>query len=140
MKRISVLLVCLGLVACSKSPSSPSNFAQIGGSWQGTIASGNWQTFAIDLFLTQSAGTVTGTWGSAVADWNGQITGTVDKNSFSGTFTISTPQVGGGTRCTGSASIGGSASTGATTLTWTGAGFTGSCTGLPVAVTFALRR
>lgn len=136
-----VLVCALVVVVACDNPNSPSNFAQISGNWSGTMESSNWTTVPVTLALSQASDAVNGTWATTdTSDWNGQITGTVTKTNFSGTFTISAPQVGGGQRCTGTAAIAGAASSGATTLTWTGPGFTGNCTGLPVTLRWALRR
>jgi hypothetical protein len=68
----------------------------------------------------------------------GNITGTVDATSFTGTITLSINQTAG---CSGSFS--GSAATASTTLTWSSAGFTGNCNlnaGNPLSPRFVLQR
>jgi hypothetical protein len=141
--RPCCVLLLLSLAACggSGTPTAPTPppIANIAGNWTGNLSSTNYQQVAINLSLAQSGSSVTGTWVSSIADWNGQITGTTDASSFTGQFTLSAPNaLGAGPRCTGTASISGSAGT--TTLTWTGAGFTGSCNGEPVGLTFHLQR
>lgn len=141
MRATLVFVLVLTVCACSKSPTSPSNFAQVGGGWTGTFTSSNWNPLVVDLVLTQAGGDVTGTWAILSADWNGTISASVSKTTFTGTFTISAPNASGvGPRCTGNASVSGPASTGANTMTLSSPGFTGSCTGLPLSVTLTLQR
>lgn len=140
MKRawLALLLICS---ACGGNPNDPSHFAQIGGNWSGTLISSNWNAVAVFLALNQSTGTITGTWGAGSADWTGTITGTVSESNFSGTFTLSAPNaLGVGPRCTGTAAVSGPASTSKNTVTWTSPGFTGSCTGEPINLTWTLQR
>lgn len=134
-----LFVVAASLAACGKNPNSPSNYAQIAGNWTGNLQSSNWNAAAVNVVLSQSNDAISGTWASGSFDWNGTITGTVSKTSFTGTFSLSAPRTGGG-RCSATAAVSGPASTTGNTVTWTGAGFTGDCTGLPVGVTFNLQR
>lgn len=135
------VMIVLGLTACGGNPNSPSNFAQIAGSWTGNLQSSNWNAAAINVFLSQSTDAVTGTWASSAFDWNGTLSGTVSKTSFTGTFTISAPNaLGIGARCTGTASVSGAASSSGKTLAWTSPGFTGTCTGMPINLTWNIQR
>lgn len=115
-------LLVIGLVwlsACS-SPSAPTTssvaMTNIAGTWNGTFASANNDTEQISMVLTQSDGTVTGTWNSTSVMWQGQVSGTVQASSFSGQITFSGTSASG-TVCTGTASVSGSAST--PTMSWT---------------------
>lgn len=138
MKRLLVVITLLSAACGSPTAPSPSSVA---GTWTGNMQSSNWNAIAVSVVLAQSAASVSGTWANASNDWNGTITGTTDPTSFTGTFTISTPNASGvGPRCTGTASVSGPASSGGQTVRWTGAGFTGSCTGLPVSLVWNLQR
>ncbi|MGE0705498.1 MAG: hypothetical protein AB7F99_19700 [Vicinamibacterales bacterium] len=136
-RRLMVATVLL-LASCGGNPNSPSNFAQIGGFWTGNMQSTNWAPVAINMQLTQAAGNINGTWAAPANDWNGTIAGSVTRTNFSGSFTFSGPNAAGvGPRCTGNASVSGAA--GGITMNWTSPGFTGSCTGFPINVTWNLQ-
>jgi len=137
-KFVIGVFVCALVSACGSSPTAPENFAQIGGNWTGTFDSSNWNPIAVKVNLTQSAGSVTGTW-AGPTDWNGTVDGNVDKDNFTGTFTFSGPRSGGG-RCSATGSFSGPARTGASTLKWTSPGFSGDCTGLPLSVALNIQR
>jgi hypothetical protein len=142
MRRLLFVVVALVVPACSGNPNSPGNatgnaFAQVAGNWTGNLQSSNFPTIAITLQLSQTSGTVTGTWASAATDWNGTVSGTATATNFTSTFTISAPSTGTG-RCDGTATVSGAA--GGATLTWTSPGFTGSCTGEPLNLTWSLQR
>lgn len=140
MRRV-VLGGLLALAVACSNPNDPSNFAQVGGNWTGTLSSSNFAAVAVVLTMSESAGTVTGTWASAIANWNGNINGTVDKTSFTGSFTLNAPNAAGvSNACQGTASVSGPASTNSVTLNLTSAGFTGTCTGEPIGVTIAIQK
>jgi hypothetical protein len=143
-RRVLMLAYCVGLSACGSSstpaaPTPPPAAAQIGGNWSGTLESGNYQPVAVFVTLSQTNSTVTGTWAaqSGTSGIAGNISGTVDPTSFTGTITFSINQTAG---CSGSFS--GNASSTAN-LTWSSAGFTGNCNvnlGNPVSPRFVLQR
>lgn len=139
--RVAILAAAVASIgSCGSNPNSPSHFAQVAGNWTGNLSfsqSGGSSLVAVVMTLSESGSAVSGTWAASLVNWNGQITGTVDKTSFTGTFTLSAPSVGGGV-CTGSASVAGPA--GGATISWTGAGFTGSCNNEPVGLTWSLQR
>lgn len=141
LKRLTVAVVAvLFLSACGDdSPTAPS-VAQLGGNWTGNMQSSNWVPVAVNLGLTQVSDNVTGTWAAPANDWNGTISGNASRTQFTGTFTITAPNTGGGARCTGTASVSGPVSTSATSVTWTSPGFTGSCNGMPINLTWNLQR
>ena len=140
MRRL-LIGVALTLAAACSNPNDPSNFAQVAGNWTGTLSSSNFAAVAVALTMSESGGTVTGTWASAIANWSGNISGTVDKNSFTGSFTLNAPNAAGvQNACSGSASVSGATSSQPTTLTLTSAGFTGTCTGEPIGVVIAIQR
>ena len=142
MKQTLVGLALAALVGCGgtsapTAPTGPPPPVNIAGNWTGNMASNNWPLQAVVMTLSQSGTSVNGTWTTSTG-WDGQVTGTVDTSSFTGTFTLSAPNaLGVGQRCTGTASISGSAGA---TLHWSGAGFTGTCNGEPLNVTFTLQR
>jgi hypothetical protein len=141
MRRLIVLSAML--VAGCGSPSAPSPPpppppAQIAGNWSGTFESATYSPLAVFMTLSQTSTTVTGTWAaqSGSSGVAGNITGTVDATSFTGTITLSINQTAG---CSGSFS--GSAAT--ATLNWSSAGFTGNCNlnlGNPLSPRFVLQR
>jgi hypothetical protein len=137
-----VLVAVLAAAGCGGGPNEPSTtYAQIGGTWSGHLQSANWAAAPISVTLSQTDGSVTGTWVSSSFDWNGTVTGTVTKTSFSGTFTISAPsESAGGLRCTGNATVNGAASSTGPTLVWTSAGFTSTCSNAPSGLTWNLQR
>lgn len=145
---MNTLLIVVAVVAsaCGGSPIKPTppppppQPAQIAGQWSGTLEASNYQPLAVFVSLNQSAATVTGTWSAQAGSSGiaGNITGTTDPGSFTGTITFSINQSSG---CSGSFS--GPATTNATTLSWTGAGFTGNCQltgGNPLSPRFVLQR
>lgn len=144
MRKWLLLGFVLSLTACGSTPAAPTPPpapANVAGNWTGNLASSNWPTQATNMVLAQTGTSVSGTWSTPAggADWNGQVTGTVDPTSFTGTVTLSAPNaLGVGPRCTGTASLSGPA--GGSTIRWTGAGFTGSCTGEPIALIFNFQR
>jgi len=91
--------------------------------------------------LSQTSDAVSGSW-TAPNDWNGTVSETVSASSFSGTVTISAPnQAGVGQRCTGTSPLtAGNVGPATTTLNISGNGFTGSCTGMPQSIRFAVQK
>lgn len=136
-------VLALLLASCgggnSPTPAPTPQPAQIAGNWTGNLESSNFASVAVNVQFTQAGDAVNGTWASTGVDWNGTITGTTTPTNFSGSFSISAPGNQGG-RCTGTASVSGGASTSITTLAWTGPGFTGSCTGMPLNLRWNLQR
>lgn len=137
------LLACLAGASCGSSPAAPAPAppqpAQIAGTFSGTFETSNYAALAVFLTLNQTSSTVTGTWGaqSGTSGIAGNITGTVDPSSFTGTVTFSINQSAG---CTGSFS-GNASSQG--NMTWTSAGFTGNCNlsaGNPLSPRFVFQR
>ena len=80
------------------------------------MTSTNNPTESIAMQLTQSSGTVSGTWNGTSVAWSGQVSGTLSGGSFSGQLTFSGVALDGNT-CTGTASVSGTASNSA--LSWT---------------------
>ena len=111
------------------SPPPPPPIAQISGAWIGTLTCTGCNTQAVRMTLSQTAGTVTGTWVNEQLGWAGNVSGTVDATSFTGTLTLNRATI-----CTGtSGSFSGTASSSA--LRWSSAGFTGgNCPSPPSAV------
>lgn len=138
--RIGIVAV-LALVAIScggESPTAPSK-NNASGTWTGTFNAGNFAPRAVTLTLTQSGDTATGNWTSAASDWTGTLSGSISNGSFSGTATMSAPNaLGIGQRCTGNAALSGAVTV--NTMSLSGAGFTGSCTGMPTNVSWVLQR
>lgn len=138
-------LVFVGLVSgsCGGSPAAPTPPppppAQVAGNWSGTLESSNYQPLAVFMTLSQTSTTVTGTWAaqSGSSGIAGNVSGTVDTSSFTGTLTFSINQTAG---CSGSFSGG----AGASTMTWSSAGYTGNCglapPGNPLSPRFVLQR
>jgi hypothetical protein len=140
MRRLLAVAVVAFSVACGDdSPTRPEN-PNLSGTWTGNLES-NLTPFSVQMTLSQTGETVSGNWTSPI-DWNGTITGTVGTNSFTGSATLSAPNaLGVGPRCTGTTSItSGSIGVVTTTLSLSGSGFTGSCTGMPQNVRFVLQK
>ena len=145
VRRSLLLVLVLALAACggksspTAPPPPPPQPAQIAGNWSGTFESSNYAPVAVFLQLNQTSAAITGTWaaqsgGSGIA---GNITGTVDPTTFTGTITFSINQTTG---CSGAFS-GNASSTG--NLTWSSAGFTGNCNlvaGNPLGPRFVIQR
>ncbi|MDA1185492.1 MAG: hypothetical protein O2930_12715 [Acidobacteria bacterium] len=140
-----LLAAALVVTACGgdSSPTAPSQTtpANLAGSWTGWMETSNFGRVIGDAELSQSGSTVTGTWRAASATglgWTGTFSGTATATSFSGTTTISMANPNGdGSTCTGTSAISGTA-TG--TIRWTGAGFTGDCSGMPANLEFEYNR
>src|SRR5262249_4705266 len=116
----------------------PPAAAQVAGGWSGTFETTNYAPQAVFVTLNQTSTTVSGTWvaQSGSSGLAGNISGSVDATSFTGTITFSINQSSG---C--SASFSGPANSG--TLTWSSAGFTGNCNlvaGNPLSPRFVLQR
>lgn len=142
MRRLLVISALVFVSACGgnkNDPTSPTNFAQVGGGWSGTFES-NYQPEAIFMDVTQAGSSVSGTWSapSSLVRANGTIAGTVTQFAFTGIITYSYSS--SRTVCQGSFS----GIAGGVTMTWTSPGFTGNCDllppGNPINVRFILQR
>lgn len=146
MRQAAALLLVAITAACGGSSSSPTAPtpppppppAQVAGQWSGTLETANYIPLPVFVTLNQSGTTVTGTWASQTgsAGIAGNINGTVDQTTFTGTITYSINQTAG---CSGSFS----GTAGAATLNWSSAGFTGNCNlvaGNPLTPRFVLQR
>ena len=141
-----LLVLALALSACggknnpiAPPPPPPPQPAQIAGNFSGTFESSTYSPIAIFVSLNQTGTTISGTW-SGTTGTNGiagNITGTVDPSTFTGTISFSFNQTAG---CSGSFT--GSAAP--NTLNWSSPGFTGNCglsaPGNPLAPRFVLQR
>jgi hypothetical protein len=143
MKQRWAILACVLTCACGgSSPAAPTPApqpAQIGGNFSGTFETSNYQSLAVFVTLNQTSSTISGTWAaqSGSNGLAGNITGTVDPTSFTGTVTLSINQ---SSACSGSFS-GNATSTG--NMTWSSAGFTGNCNlnnGNPLSPRFVIQR
>jgi hypothetical protein len=147
MRPLFILLVALFVPACSNSNTTPSDVgasggspANIAGAWTGSFASSNNPTEQITMSLTQTGGSVTGTWDASTLLWEGQVTGSVSAASFSGQITFRGTAFDN-TICTGTANVSGTVSDSA--LSWTStAGVVGvSCPApLPAGIRLDLHR
>jgi hypothetical protein len=128
---IVMLAACGGTAATEPSPVSAA------GTWTGVFESTNFAQQSVTLTLTQTGSSVGGTWVATPLAMSGAVSGTHTGGTFSGSLTLATPSATGGT-CSGTASVTGSVA--ATSLTWSGQGFTGSCGGLPLGIRFVAER
>jgi hypothetical protein len=121
------------------SGSPPADVANVAGTWRGTFESSNFATHTITLDVQQIAvNCVDGAWASDPPGWAGAISGLAGTGSFAGAISFEA-----GSGCNGYASISGEV--GASTLTWTSAGFTvgsgsGCPQGIPQSVVLKLQR
>jgi hypothetical protein len=151
MSRMLVLcaLVLAGAsTACGSSSSTPTSpgsaspggpFADLSGSWTGTLESANLSTRSITLTVVQSGNCVDGAWISSTSDWHGAISGLATADSFSGFLSFERSASGGG-QCDATAPVSGAAGS---TLRFTADTLTavGSCSGeLPRSIVVTLRR
>lgn len=140
---LMLVAIAAGCGGGSSSPTAPTPPpppppVQVAGQWSGTMETSNYIALPVFVTLSQSGATVTGTWASQTgsAAIAGNISGTVDQSTFTGTITYSINQTAG---CSGSFS--GSSTT--ATLNWSSAGFTGNCNlagGNPLSPRFVLQR
>jgi hypothetical protein len=106
----AALAIAFGAVAGCGGPSAPSGGLNLSGAWSGTfqyVTAGVTVTDTVTLSLTQSGTRAAGAWTAA-----GLTTGSVSIDSgatISGTFQIAQPNVGG-TACSASSSLSGTAS------------------------------
>jgi hypothetical protein len=137
--------LCTLVSACGSSPAAPAATppppqpAQVSGTYSGTFETSNYQPLAVFVTLNQTSAAISGTWAaqSGANGLAGNITGTVDPSSFTGTVTFSINQT---SACTGS--FNGNASSSGN-MTWSSAGFTGNCGlsgGNPLSPRFVLQR
>jgi len=148
MRKKSLWLTAVAVVlagACHRSPIEPTPtpdptppLVNVAGNWSGTWEDRDGVT-AFVMNLNQSGTTVTGTWELANFDWRGNVSGSVDAKSFSGTFTVNAPRAGGGT-CTGTAAFAGPTNLGAQTLRWSSVGITGGCSFSTGSITVNVQR
>ena len=145
-RLVAVFLASIIAISCgggnptAPSPPPPPPPANIAGTWSGTLESSNYVPLAVFVTISQTSATVSGTWGAQTGTSGiaGNITGTVDPSSFTGTMTLSINQSAG---CSGS--FNGAVATASSTMTWTSAGFTGNCNlnnGNPLSPRFVLQR
>ncbi len=147
MRRL-ILASALVLSACGSSPTQPAPVVTMQGTWTGTMQSDNWRSAAVSVSVLQTDVQVSGSWKATDgSDWFGQISGTFTGDSFSGTFTISTPKVTGQPdtlhhfstdRCSGTSLTGGSVTL--TAMSLQGQTFAGNCTELPANLRWSLHR
>ena len=130
------LIVALVAWGCEDNPTAPSQPAQIAGTWTGTAESSNNGARAIQITLTQSGDSVTGTW--TAGDWQGAVTATTDADSVSGTITIQIPTLLG--TCTETSPFSGAASTESNAMNWMLVGFNGDCANPPTDARFVIQR
>jgi hypothetical protein len=135
MRRLLILILCIVASACS-SETAPSNNGSLGsslnisGSWTGLMSSSNNPSETITMQLTQSSGSISGTWRGTEIAWSGQVSGALSSGSFSGQMTFTGIALDG-TTCTGTATVSGNASN--STLSWTsGQGVVGAPCGAPL--------
>jgi hypothetical protein len=130
LPRLVACLLATGIVilsACSAgnqsatSP-SPTNPANVGGAWSGTLTfNGTIAQGPFSMTLTQPAGTatVTGTW-TGKSDWSGTIDGSIAGSTFAGQLVwnyVGIGAAGGLTKCNATAALLGNA--GGNSMSWT---------------------
>lgn len=73
----------------SSSPAAPAGpFADVSGTWEGTLASSNFPTSNITLTVVQSLNCVDGAWQSEPPSWTGAISGYAGATSFAGNMSL----------------------------------------------------
>ena len=124
-KLLSIVLFVGGISSACSTATEPTDESKglgsslnVSGSWTGVMASANNPTESITMQLTQSSGSVSGTWRGTEVAWSGQVSGTLSSGSFSGQMTFSGSAFDGNT-CTGTATVSGTASN--SKLAWTSA-------------------
>lgn len=140
LKLAPLCLLALALVGCGDSnpvAPTPPPPVSIAGAWSGTWESANFTPRAVLIDITQTGGTINGTWVTSPDGWNGTLTGTVDAGSFSGSLTFNARSTTG-SACTGNGAFSGMATAGS--LRWTSPAITGNCTGLPTTNSLTLQR
>ena len=120
---------------------APPNEPVVGlaGTWVGTIESSNFPPRTIRLVVVQSTNCVDGAWSSDDGQWLGAISGVATADAYVGQ--ISFVRSEDRERCEGIADVDGPIT--ATSLRWSGAGFTvrGTCDrALPQGLVISLRR
>jgi hypothetical protein len=145
MRTLLIASLVVTVAGCSGSSTAPSaisagNTMSIAGTWNGTIASSNNATMQVVMTVTQSSSDFHGSWNSTTVSWSGEITGTVRGSTIDGQFTFM-GTAAGGTICTGTATVAGTATAATMTLN-SASGVVGpACPApLPVGVTVDLRR
>lgn len=147
MRRAIAVLIIAAAGACGSSSSSAPKFANVAGTWSGTIQFTHVSNGSpvqavqdVSLVLTEDGSAVTGTWqtSTGTVSKSGNVNGTVTASSFSGTFSFLGTTIATGTSCTGTLAVAGAA--GGNTLTWTSPGVSGNCSDPPTNVTFTITR
>lgn len=91
--RLLIASVCIGLVACGGSNTSPSD--SLAGNWSGTVTSNVVGTGNVALTLTHQGSKIGGTYAtgfpSAVNNSAGSVSGTLNGSSVSITLTPGSP-------------------------------------------------
>ena len=145
------LLICgiaAGSLACgstssngSGSPPAPQGpFANVAGTWVGTLETANFSTHTVTLTVAQGGNCVDGAWSSSASDWTGAISGYAGADSFSGQISFERLADDGG-KCSAVGDIAGTVTD--TAIRWKSAGLSavGSCTGgLPQSLVLTLQR
>lgn len=123
------------------SPTTPTGqFANLSGTWTGTLESAAFPAAPITLVVVQSADCVDGAWTSSTGDWKGAISGYATEDAFGGFFSLERSASGGG-QCRATGSVSGPASQSAIRLTVTSLNPVGSCVGdLPTDMVLTLQR
>jgi hypothetical protein len=73
-------------------------FANIAGTWSGTLESGNVASRTIKMIVVQSGNCVDGVWDSSPAEWTGAISGIATADSYIGQMSLEV-QANDGTKC-----------------------------------------
>jgi hypothetical protein len=130
-----------GSTAVTPSPATPAGpFADLSGTWTGTIESANFSTRTITLTVAQTTNCVDGAWISSTGDWRGAISGFATANAFEGFLSFERSTSGGG-QCNATGTVSGAASQSALRVTGTSLSPVGGCVGdLPSGIVVTLHR
>ena len=147
---LAVLLASIFCIQCGSptsdtpSPSSPAPgpvgpFADISGTWAGTLASSNFPTMNITMTVVQSLNCVDGAWQSDPPTWTGAISGIAGADSYAGQMSLEFV-AGNGTHCYVVGPVSGSVDQ--DRILWTGTGFVpGTCPAVvPKSLVISLQR
>jgi len=123
------------------SPAPPAGpFADLSGTWTGTIESANFSTRTITVNVAQTTNCVDGAWVSSTGDWRGAVSGFATADGFDGFLSFERSASGGG-QCNATGTLSGPASQSALRVTSTGLSPVGSCVGdLPAGIVVTLHR
>ena len=73
-------------------PTAPAGpFANVAGTWTGTLESANAPTTTITLTVVQSGSCVDGAWTSSAGEWRGAISGVASADAFGGFMSFEQP-------------------------------------------------